>query len=592
MVALYFIGFVAGLVAGISPCILPVLPVILVAGTTGTSASVLDMDGTSVIDTDGTSVFATDTEPKAATVSPRRSYRAYAVIAGLVLSFSTFTLVGSSLLSALGLPQDFLRYAGLAVLGVVATGLIVPHIGHLLERPFSRLVRRQPTGNAGAFVLGLGLGVVFVPCAGPVLTAITVVSATHRVGLSTLVLTVDFAAGAALPLLVVALAGQRVAERAASIRQHARVARQVAGVVLVGMTLAIAFNLTDGLQRAVPGYTSALQKHIEGTTYVTKQLNTLTGSGGANAPSCPTAAATLESCGKAPSFAGVTRWLNTSSGNPLTLAELRGQVILVDFWTYSCINCQRTLPHVEAWYGAYHHDGFEVVGVHTPEFAFEHVVSNVAQAANQLGVYYPIAVDDGYKIWNAYGNNYWPAEYLIDSAGEVRHVELGEGDYSTTESLIRDLLVVAHPSLHLPGRTDVADRTPTEQTTPESYLGYERLQNLVGSTVTENQAATYSFPPSIAPSELALSGTWKVGPEKATAGPGASLELSFQGADVYLVLGGTGTVDIALNGVRTQSLAVSGIPRLYTLLHGPGYRSGVMTLHLSAGVDAYDFTFG
>ncbi len=570
MVALYVIGFVAGLVAGISPCILPVLPVVLVAGTTGVTDTALVEAG--------------------AGAARRRSYRAYAVIAGLVLSFSTFTLAGSSLLSAVGLPQDFLRDAGLTVLGVVAAGLMVPPLGHLLERPFSRLVRRQPSGNAGAIVLGLGLGVVFVPCAGPVLSAITVAGATRHVGLSTVMLTVAFSAGAALPLLVVAMAGQRVAERTKVIRSHAPTARRVGGIVMMGMTLAIAFNLTDGLQRAVPGYTSALQRHVEGTSYATKNLAALAGE--TSAQNCAEAAGILVSCGRAPAFAGITRWLNTPQGKPLTLAQLRGKVVLVDFWTYSCINCQRSLPHVEAWYRAYHDDGLEVVGVHTPEFAFEHVVSNVAQAARQLGVDYPVAIDDGYRTWTAYGNEYWPAEYLIDANGEVRHQAFGEGDYSATETLIRQLLVAANPSVTLPRRTDVPDLTPNEQITPESYVGYDKLQNFAGSTITDDRPASYRFPATLPENELAFSGTWTVGPEEATSGPGAGLELSFEASDVYLVLGGAGTVDVAVNGTRTQTIDVTGIPRLYTLVHEPRYSEAVLTLDLSPGVEAYDFTFG
>ncbi len=377
-----------------------------------------------------------------------------------------------------------------------------------------------------------------------------------------------------------------------SIRTHAPTARQIGGTVLLAMTLAIAFNLTNGLQRVVPGYTSALQKSIEGTTYATKQLAALRGTGGTNTPRCQAGASALESCGKAPAFAGITSWLNTPGERPVTLANLRGEVVLVDFWTYSCINCQRALPHVEAWYSVYHDDGLEVVGVHTPEFAFEHVVSNVAAAARQLGVRFPVAVDDGYRTWNAYGNEYWPAEYLIDASGELRHVEYGEGDYGTTETLIRELLVAADPSAHLPRRTDVPDRTPMQQITPESYLGYERLQNFAGSTVARNRPATYRFPASLPPNELALSGTWTVGPEEATSGAGAGLELSFQASNVYLVLGGTGRIDIAVEGAPTRSLEVSRVPRLYTLVHDASYHVAVLTLDVSPGVDAYDFTFG
>ncbi len=168
-------------------------------------------------------------------------------------------------------------------------------------------------------------------------------------------------------------------------------------------------------------------------------------------------------------------------------------MVLIDFWTYSCINCQRTLPHVEAWNRAYAADGLTVIGIHTPEFAFEHVTSNVAQAASQLGVSYPIAQDNDYATWNAYKNNYWPAEYLVDATGTIRHVDFGEGQYDQTESFIRQLLVAADPEVHLPAPTDVADLTPNEATTPESYLGYQHgTPNLAGQTVQEDQMASYA----------------------------------------------------------------------------------------------------
>jgi len=585
VVLLYLIGFVAGLVAGISPCILPVLPVILVAGATsqerGTQTEVEPEHG--------------HAEGQEASAPPRRrSYRPFAVIAGLVVSFSVFTLVGSSLLSTVGLPQDFLRNAGLAVLGLVGLGLVFPVIGHVLERPFARLARRQPKGDAGAFVLGLGLGVVFVPCAGPVLAAIAVVSAMHHVGLEAVVLTFDFALGVAVPLLVFALAGQKLSQRVAAFRSHAPQARRLGGVVLLLMMAVIAANLTDGLQRDVPGYTSALQRHIEGNSFAKHQLASFTGHGtptGALA-SCPPSSSSLLDCGAAPNFTGITAWLNTPHDAPLTLAGERGHVVLVDFWTYSCINCQRALPHVESWYARYHGDGFDVVGVHTPEFAFEHVVSNVSAAAGQLGVHYPIAVDDGYKTWTAYQNQYWPAEYLIDATGRVRHVVFGEGDYGTTESLIRSLLVAAHPGLRLPGSSRVADVTPNGALTPESYLGYNRLQNFAGPSITPDQAASYQFPSTLPPDSLALSGTWTVRSEEATAGPDARLELAFQANRVYLVLGGTGTVQVSVGGAPSQTVPVSGIPRLYTLVSSPTFEASTIVLRFSPGVEAYDFTFG
>jgi len=613
---LYVIGFVAGMIAGISPCILPVLPVVLVAGATVPTTDVETSDGpdetpdssrTRTRTPAGTrgsgdslrvavrtsKSTATETRPPSHSRPPARSYRAYAVVAGLVVSFSIVTLVGSSLLSAIGLPQDFLTDAGLVVLGIVAAGLIVPPLGHLLERPFARIAQRQPNGNAGGFVLGLGLGVLFVPCAGPVLTAISVVSAHHRVGLGAVVLTVDFALGASVPLLIFALAGQRVAERVSAFRSHAVIARQIGGVVLLTMTLLIAFNVTDGLQRVVPGYTTALQNHIEGGSYAKQQLAALTGAKkSGKLGSCAPGLSTLEDCGAAPNFTGITTWLNTPGDRPLSLASLKGKVVLVDFWTYSCINCQRSLPHVEAWYARYHNDGFVVVGVHTPEFAFEHVVSNVSQAAKQLGVVYPIAVDNGYKTWDAYQNDSWPAEYLIDATGQVRHAEFGEGDYGGTESLIRTLLTSANPKVKLPPPTDVPDKTPTTPLTPESYLGYNYgLPNFDGTTISENEPAVYTFPSSLPPDALAFSGTWTVGAEKIAAGSNARIELAFTATHVYLVLGGAGTVKATV-GSHSQTIVVSGVPRLYTLVSAPSIESETLVLNVSPGVDAYDFTFG
>jgi thiol-disulfide isomerase/thioredoxin len=266
-------------------------------------------------------------------------------------------------------------------------------------------------------------------------------------------------------------------------------------------------------------------------------------------------------------------------------------VVLVDFWTYSCINCQRALPHVEAWDNAYKNDGLVVVGVSTPEFAFEHVVSNVAGAAATLGVGYPIAIDNNYGTWNAYNNEYWPAEYLIDPTGRVRAYDFGEGGYSTMESNIRSLLT-ANGVARLPARTDVANKTPTTQTTQESYLGYKQLQYAVGTTAVHDQAAEYQAPTTIPSDTLAFNGTWTVHKEEATAGDSAQIRLQFTAHDVYLVMSGQGTVGVSFNGQTLSTVDVNGIPKLYTLYSGGSLQSGELTLSFTPGIQAYDFTFG
>ncbi len=596
MIGLVLIGVVAGFLAGISPCILPVLPVVLVAGATGSNAAAQQADAAlptagdaqpTAGDAQPTAVLA---PPKAGPAPPRVSLaRPVAVVAGLALSFSVLVLAGSEIISLLHLPQDSLRDAGIALLIIVGLGYLIPPLGVLLERPFSRLAIRRPSDRGGGFVLGLALGLVYVPCAGPVLAAITVVGATHRVGLTAVFVTAAFAVGTAIPLLAVALAGGQLSRRVRALRRHAPQVRFAGGAVLIVMAVAIAFNAFQGLERDVPSYSTALQ----GSARLRGQLNALTGVRATSLTKCNPNATALVDCGPAPDFKGITAWLNTPGGKPLTISGLRGKVVLVDFWTYSCINCQRTLPHVEAWYRDYAKDGFVVVGVHTPEFAFEHVVSNVRTEAAALGVRYPVAIDDDYATWNAYDNEYWPADYLIDAQGDVRHVHFGEGDYSTTEHLIRELLTDAHPGLVLPPPTNVPNLTPTGEMNPETYVGYERLQYLVPSqAVAENAPATYHFPRTLPLGGLGLSGTWTEHAQEATAGHGAEMELGFLAQDVYLVLGGSGTVDESINGRHTTTFKVGGIPRLYTLYRASSTGSGTLLLRVSPGVQAYDFTFG
>ncbi|MGH3733859.1 MAG: cytochrome c biogenesis protein DipZ [Acidimicrobiales bacterium] len=562
---LILIAVVAGLIAGISPCVLPVLPVVFVAGATAKSPSSLR--------------------------------RALSIVLGLIISFSFLILAGAEIVSLLHLPQSFLHYLGIGLLILVGIGLFFPQLGIFLERPFSRFVTRQPRLSSGGFLIGLALGLVFVPCAGPVLSTIIVLGAMEQVSFMTLLVTLAFSIGASVPLLIIALAGSTLVKRARSLRQRGPTLRKVGGVVLIVMAVAIWANVFNSLQTDVPGYTNALQQRVEGSSSVRKQLEALKGSGpvfdGALS-SCTPGDPDLQKCGKASNFADVTAWLNTPGGKPLSIQGLRGKVVLVDFWTYSCINCQRSLPHVEAWYNRYKKYGLVVVGVHTPEFGFEHVVSNVRAMSKTLGVDYPVAVDDNYGTWDAYNNEYWPADYLIDANGVVRHEEFGEGNYSLTESLIRTLLVDAHPGLKLPPRTNVANLTPTQPTNPESYVGYERVQYLQNTpTPGQNTSVKYQFPPSLGSDYFAFSGVWTDHAQEATAGKDAKLELSYEAQDVYLVMGGSGTVTVSYgSGTTPETIQVQGIPRLYTLFHAKSTSVGTLVLKVTPGVQAYDFTFG
>jgi cytochrome c biogenesis protein CcdA/thiol-disulfide isomerase/thioredoxin len=558
MTTLVLVGIVSGVITAVSPCVLPVLPVVLTTSAGDGAAS---------------------------------RWRPWLVVGGLVTSFGVFTLVGGALLSLLHLPQDLLRWLGIVVLAVVGLGMLWPALGHALERPFARLPVPRLNRNGSPFLLGAAFGLVFVPCAGPVLASITVLAATAHVGWDLVVLTVAFCVGIAIPLLAFATGGRRLVARVRAVRERTPVVRAVGGVVMLATALVIATNVAEPLQRAVPGFLSSLSDKIGSAG----QLTALGGGGqqsvapGAESfDNCANDPTTLHNCGPAPELTGITGWLNS---NPLTLAGLRGHVVLVDFWTYSCINCQRTLPYTEAWAADYAKDGLVVIGVHTPEFAFEHVVSNVKDNAARLGVTYPIAIDDNYATWTAYNQQYWPAHYLIDKTGEVRQVSYGEGDYTQTDALIRQLLGTSAPAAQPTPPPDWAGTTANQS--PETYLGSDRLQSIANTGVTLGQPAQFHSSHAPDRDSFALDGTWTIDPEYAQAGDGAQLAYHFYASRVFLVLGGSGTVDVTLanDPAYHKTVTVSGSPTLYTM-YDEGARDDVLHLSFSPGVQAYAFTFG
>jgi cytochrome c biogenesis protein CcdA/thiol-disulfide isomerase/thioredoxin len=578
MFTLILIGFLGGLVTGISPCILPVLPVIFFSGAQSAREG-------------GT--IAVKTKPSLSLSLPGK-LRPYRVIAGLVLSFSVVTLVGSALLSLVHLPQDTIRWFALAALVAIGLGLIFPKVESLLEKPFARLPQKQFGSGSSGFGLGLALGVLYVPCAGPVLAAIVIAGATGTIGLGTVALTLSFAVGAALPLLFFALAGRRVAERVAAFRRRQREIRVAAGIVTILLAVALVVNLPAALQRAIPDYTSALQDSVGGDEQLREKLNLggLVNDQNRALANCTNGAAELESCGTAPDIIGITGWLNTPDGSPVDLKSLRGKVVLVDFWAYSCINCQRAIPHIVDWYKAYQGAGLEVIGVHTPEYAFERVPGNVASGAKDLGITYPVALDPNYSTWTNYRNRYWPAKYLIDANGTVRHIKFGEGDYAATETLIRQLLSDARPGLELPAPTEAKDTTPPADLTPETYLGVGKVVNYGGTGAYDQGNATFSYPARLPDDTFAYRGPWTLDYQGATAdGTDSRIELNYRARNVYLVVGGTGRVTVARGG-ESKDIPISGPPTLHQIVSDDDARRGTVEVRLSQGLQAFSFTYG
>jgi cytochrome c biogenesis protein CcdA/thiol-disulfide isomerase/thioredoxin len=578
MQTIALIGFLGGLITGISPCVLPVLPVVFFSGLNGAPANTR-------VDTSGGSAGA----------------RPYLVIAGLVCSFSVVTLAGSALLSALHLPQDAIRWAALATLTLIGLGLIFPPLQHLIERPFARIPQRQIGLNsltASGFGLGLTLGALYVPCAGPVLAAIVVAGGTASIGVATLVLTATFAVGTALPLLVFALAGRRVAQRVTAFRRRQRGIQIVGGITMIVLAVALVFNLPAMLQRAVPDYTAAMQKGI-GANEIRPKLK-LGNTGGTSAgqlADCTDGADQLQQCGPAPAIKGITQWLNTPGGAPIDLASLHGKVVLIDFWAYSCINCQRAIPHVVDWYNRYK-GGFVVIGVHTPEYAFEQVAGNVASGAAALHITYPIALDNDYATWNSYQNLYWPAEYLIDANGTVRHTKFGEGDYGGTEKLIRQLLSdasAANPDARLPAPVNSVDTTPQTRLTPETYLGVGKTGNYGGAGGYKVGTATFSYPTKLTDDKFALRGRWTLDDQGATAdSDDSAIRLNYTAKDVYVVVAGTGTITVT-RGEKTATTSIGGAPTLHQIVGndiGATAHRDQLDMQVSKGLQVFSFTFG
>lgn len=571
---LILIGLLGGLITGISPCILPVLPVIFLTG--GAQSASFEGEGEGEV------------------ITARRS-RPYLVIAGLVLSFTLVTLVGSLVLGLLGLPQDVLRWAGIIVLIVIGVGLLIPRFEQLLEKPFQWLPRKEVKNRGSGFGVGLALGAVFVPCAGPVLAAIIVAGSTGQIGPGTVLLTVSFSIGVAIPLLIFALAGRSVVNRIRAFRTRERGLRIAAGIAMIALAVGLVFNVPQMLQRLLPDYTAPLQQELTENDAAEEAL----GLGGLvtdenrELDNCTNGAEELESCGTAPSIRGIEQWLNTPEGAEIDLEDLRGQVVLIDFWAYSCINCQRSIPHVVGWDETYRDAGLQVIGIHSPEYAFEKDAGNVSAGVDDFGIEYPVALDNSLSTWTNYRNRYWPAHYLIDAEGTVRHISFGEGNYAATEKMIRELLEDADPDVRLPSESGVADETPElGSTTPETFLGSSKDINYGGGDAYRAGTSEFAFPEQQPDDTFALAGTWEIASQYAApAGPGAEVRLSYRASEVRMVLAGEGEVTVRTADGDSRVISVSGTPRSYRLLQADA-ESAELTVEIPEGIQAYSFTFG
>jgi len=580
---LLLLAYLGGVLTILSPCILPVLPF----------------------------VFARADQPFLRSGLP--------MLAGMA---ATFALV--ALLAAVGgawavHANVWGRWIALAVLALFGLALLLPRLADRVMHPLVALgARLSDRGDAhaaspwGSLLLGVGTGLLWAPCAGPILGLVLTGAALNGANVGTFGLLLAYAAGAATSLaLALALGGRVFAAMKRSLGAGEWVRRGLGVAVLVAVG-AIALGLDTGfLARVSSARTTGIEQAL------------IDAVGTRRAPTAPVAgdarpagaAPALRSEGALPSLEGAVAWLNSP---PLTRESLRGKVVLVDFWTYSCVNCLRTLPYVRAWYDKYRDQGLVVIGVHAPEFAFEKDLGNVRRAVADLGIDYPVAVDNDYAIWRGFNNEYWPAHYFIDAEGRIRHHHFGEGAYAQSEAVIRELLAEAHgavpaalASTNVQPDTGGAARAPLagEVRSPETYLGYLRAERFAtpGGPVHDAEHA-YAAPASLALNAWALDGRWNVEDERARlVHAGGRIVYRFHARDVNLVLGPVEgkparfTVRIDGrepgddHGIDTDAHGRGSVTRqqLYQLYRAKGeVKERTFEIEFLDPVDAYAFTFG
>ena len=503
---LYLLAFVGGVLTIVSPCILPVLPF----------------------------VFSRADQPF------RRS--GLPLLAGMAITFALVAAVATFAGAWVVRANQIGRVLAMVIFGVLGLALLFPSIAEYLSRPFVRLGGRvqgednQKPSIGRSLLLGVSTGLLWAPCAGPILGLILTGAALGGATAHTALLLVAFAAGAGCSLAVALLAGNKVfALMKRSLGAEEWIRRGLGAAVLVGV-VAIASGWDTGVLRRVSlASTAGLEQRL------VDRFRPVT-SARADATPSELGPVQLSNDGPFPSLDGAVAWLNSA---PLTRESLKGKVVLIDFWTYSCINCLRAIPYVEAWSEKYKDDGLVVIGVHTPEFAFEKDQANVAKAVRDLKITYPVAIDSNYGIWKAFNNEYWPAHYFIDAEGMIRYHHFGEGEYDKSEEVIQQLLKEKNANLKASGLVRVsasgaqAAADVDDIRSPETYIGYGRQENYVSpEKIKQDAPGLYTAPGRLDVNNWGLAGKWEVGSERAMllAAPGRII-FRFHARDLHLVLG-------------------------------------------------------
>jgi cytochrome c biogenesis protein CcdA/thiol-disulfide isomerase/thioredoxin len=574
---IYLLAFIGGVLTILSPCILPVLPF----------------------------VFARADQPFRRAGLP--------LLVGMALTFSVVAIAAAFGGHWVVRLNQGGRYLAMLIFLVLGVSLLFPSVAEVLTRPLVRSGNRlQSSPSAGngigkSFVLGISTGLLWAPCAGPILGLILTGAALQGPGARSSFLLLSFAVGAATSLGIALLAGNKV---------FSAMKRSLAFEVWIRRTLGVAVIV--GVVAIALGWDTNLLTKFSFVNTAKAEEHLIDALRPAQPPVLTTSAAEpqlpLADEGPFPDLAGAVAWLNSP---PLSNKSLRGKVVVIDFWTYSCINCLRALPYLEGWAAKYKDAGLVVIGVHTPEFAFEKERANVEKAVRDLKINYPVAIDSDYRIWQAFHNQYWPAHYFIDGKGRIRFHHFGEGEYDLSERVIQALLKENGAQLLSVSATAVsgigaeAASDLANVRSPETYIGYHRAENFASQeSIAKDSRKTYTPLPRLSLNQWALSGSWKVGEESAVlqTAPG-KIVYRFHARDLHLVLGTTkadkpvrfkvtvdGTPPGEDHGVDTDANGLGTVQghRLYQLIRqkGPVEDRTFEIEFLDPGAQAFAFTFG
>jgi cytochrome c biogenesis protein CcdA/thiol-disulfide isomerase/thioredoxin len=587
---LIVLAYLGGALTILSPCILPVLPF----------------------------VFSRADQPFVRSGLP--------LLAGMALTFAavaTLAALGGGWVTQ---ANQYGRWFAVVLLGIFGLTLLLPRFADHLMRPFVSAGNRlsefaqadgQQVRASSSFLLGIATGLLWAPCAGPILGLVLTGAALRGASVGTTLLLVAYAAGAATSLAVALLIGGRVFAAMKRSLGAGEWIRRGIGAAMLGGVVAISLGLDTGiLTRISTVATGGIEQKLVAKLSPRASTPAPTAAAGMQRVTAQTEAEaeTLPVEGQLPPLSGAIQWLNSP---PLTAQDLRGKVVLIDFWTYSCINCLRALPYVQAWAQKYRDQGLVVIGVHAPEFAFERNVDNVKKATHDLGIDYPVAIDNNYAIWRAFGNQYWPAHYFIDAQGRIRFHHFGEGDYAHSEQVIRQLLKEAgHADVPTASGNEAAQGVKmsadnADMLSPETYIGYERAQNFASAGgASPDKPHVYAAPAQLSLNDWGLAGNWQVGAEHATLDASAGrIVHRFHARDLHLVLGPAAhnkpvrfrvSIDGAAPGkAHGTDIAADGSgvvtgQRLYQLVRQSGeVRDRTFAIEfLDPGVEAYAFTFG